>query len=73
MTQSNKSTVPVSEQDTTVLYIRPVPSETKAFFKAECARNKVSMQDAIITFMEQCKTMLPQLKIKKQKVSRKNV
>lgn len=36
-----------------VLFIRNVPTDLKAFFKAYCARRGITMTEAIIEFMEE--------------------
>ena len=64
---SNKpTTMPTKEKDNTTLYLRPVPTDIKNEFKAECARRGIPMLEAHIRFMRECKTILPLLR-KKQK------
>lgn len=43
------------------LYLRDVPSEVKASFKAECARRKITFLKAFAEFIRQSRTILPLL------------
>lgn len=47
---------------TCALYVRPVLQSDKAFFKAECARRGITMQEAVSLFMKNSPTIIPQLK-----------
>lgn len=45
--------------DCGTLFLRPVPSDVKLDFKANCAKFKISMLDAQVEFMRQGKSLLP--------------
>jgi len=41
------------KQRTTVLFLKNVPANIKAKFKAVCAKREISMTQAIVNYMEQ--------------------
>jgi len=41
------------KQRTTVLFLKNVPANIKAQFKAVCAKREISMTQAIVNYMEQ--------------------
>lgn len=61
------ATIPTAEQQTTTLYLRPVPAYIKNNFKSECAKRGISMLDAQTVFMKHSVELLPAVvKLKKQ-------
>lgn len=59
------------DADNSTLYLRPVPTDVKNYFKAECARRGISMLEAHIEFMRQAKEFLPMMRIKAPKKATK--
>jgi len=53
MTKSRLRRKTLSIRSTSILYIKNVPNEIKAQFKAYCARRQISMTDAIIKMMRE--------------------
>lgn len=58
----NPTQTPKDDSDDCTLYLRPVPTDIKNFFKAECARRNITMLEAQIEFMRNCQKIIPQLK-----------
>ncbi len=44
----------VSDLSTSVLFVRKMPNQLRADFKAYCAKRKLTMRDAIIGFFQDC-------------------
>ena len=67
MSALNTRKMPLKEENTASLYLRPVPNEIKKYFKAECARNGISMLQAQLEFMRKSREMLPLLRVRKSR------